>query len=113
MTVFDYDLAFSRNNGITSLQEQSKLRNSTVAIAGMGGVGGDYLVTLARAGVGNFRISDFDDFEIVNFNRQYGATMSTVGRKKLDVMNELALDINPECNIQTFENGINENNIEV
>jgi molybdopterin/thiamine biosynthesis adenylyltransferase len=112
MTVFDYDSAFSRNNGITSLQEQEKLKNATVAIAGMGGVGGDYLVTLARAGVGNFRISDFDDFEIVNFNRQYGATMSTVGRKKLDVMNELALDINPDSNIQTFDNGIDETNIE-
>jgi len=111
MAKFDYDLAFSRNHGITSNEEQLKLKNATVAIAGMGGVGGDYLITLLRAGVGNFKISDFDDFEVGNFNRQYGATMSTVGRKKMEVMAELALDINPEANIKTYPEGINEGNV--
>jgi len=66
---------------------------------------------LLRAGVGNFKISDFDDFEVGNFNRQYGATMSTVGRKKMEVMAELALDINPEANIKTYPEGINEGNV--
>jgi molybdopterin/thiamine biosynthesis adenylyltransferase len=112
MSGFDYNLAFSRNNGITSNQEQMRLKNATVAIAGMGGVGGDYLITLARAGVGNFKISDFDEFEVGNFNRQYGATMSAVGKPKMAVMHDLALDINPESNIETFGNGINESNID-
>ncbi len=112
MSGFDYNLAFSRNNGITSEREQLRLKNSTVAIAGMGGVGGDYLITLARAGVGNFKISDFDEFEVGNFNRQYGATMSAVGKQKMAVMHELALDINPESNIETFGDGINESNID-
>lgn len=112
MPQFNYELAFSRNNGVTNAEEQTRLKNATFAIAGMGGVGGDYLITLARAGVGNFKISDFDEFEIKNFNRQYGATMSTVGRKKMDVMQELALDINPEANIKTYPEGINENNID-
>lgn len=112
MTEFDYELAFSRNHGITSTGEQARLRNATAAIAGMGGVGGDYLVTLARAGVGNFRISDFDEFEVANFNRQYGATLSAVGRPKMDVMKELALDINPEARIETFGEGISEENID-
>ncbi len=112
MSQFDYDLAFSRNNGITNTEEQARLKNSTFAIAGMGGVGGDYLITLLRAGIGNFKISDFDEFEMGNFNRQYGATMSTVGRNKMDVMHELALDINPEANIKTYGTGINENNID-
>lgn len=111
MATFDYDLAFSRNHGITSTEEQLRLKNATVAIAGMGGVGGDYLITLMRAGVGNFKISDFDDFEVGNFNRQYGATMSAVGRKKMEVMAELALDINPEANIETYPEGINESNV--
>lgn len=113
MSGFDYNLAFSRNNGITSDQEQMRLKNATVAIAGLGGVGGDYLVTLARAGVSNFKISDFDEFEVCNFNRQYGATMSAVGKPKMAVMHDLALDINPESNIATFGDGINESNIDV
>ncbi len=112
MNEFDYDLAFSRNHGITSDMEQNRLRSATAAIAGMGGVGGDYLITLARAGVGNFRISDFDEFEMVNFNRQYGATVSSVGHKKLDVMRELALDINPDSGMALFSEGINESNID-
>ncbi len=112
MAQFNYDLAFSRNNGITNAEEQSRLKKSTVAIAGMGGVGGDYLITLLRAGVGNFKISDFDEFEIVNFNRQYGATMSSIGQKKMDVMHNLALDVNPEANIKTYEEGIGEHNID-
>ncbi|WP_260295621.1 ThiF family adenylyltransferase [Sedimenticola hydrogenitrophicus] len=112
MNPFNYDLAFSRNIGITSLQEQQRLRDATVAIAGMGGVGGDYLITMARAGVGNFKISDFDEFEVGNFNRQYGATLSSVGKPKMMVMRDLALDINPECTIGTYEEGINETNID-
>ena len=112
MPIFDYDLAFSRNNGITNQEEQSRLKNATYAIAGMGGVGGDYLITLARAGVGNFKISDFDEFEMANFNRQYGATLSTVGQKKMDVMQQLALDINPEAKITTYPTGINESNVD-
>jgi len=112
MAKFDYDLAFSRNHGITSNEEQLKLKNATVAIAGMGGVGGDYLITLLRAGVGNFKISDFDDFEVGNFNRQYGATMSSVGRQKMDVMAELALDVNPDANIKTYGTGIDKDNVD-
>ena len=112
MPSFDYDLAFSRNHGITSSDEQLRLKNATVAIAGMGGVGGDYLITLLRSGVGNFKIADFDEFEVPNFNRQYGATMSSVGKKKVDVMTGLALDINPEANIQAYSEGINEDNID-
>ncbi len=111
MKKFDYQLAFSRNNGITSKEEQQKLQKATVAIAGMGGVGGDYLITLLRAGIGNLKISDFDDFEMGNFNRQYGATMSTIGRKKMEVMHELALDVNPQANFSTFDEGINESNL--
>ncbi len=111
MKQFDYQLAFSRNHGITSYKEQILLQNSTVAIAGMGGVGGDYLITLLRTGIGNFKISDFDDFEMGNFNRQYGATMSTIGQKKMDTMYKLALDINPHAKISAFGEGINKNNL--
>jgi tRNA threonylcarbamoyladenosine dehydratase len=112
MSQFKYNLAFSRNHGIINTEEQARLKNATFAIAGMGGVGGDYLITLLRAGVGNFKISDFDEFEMGNFNRQYGATMSSVGRNKMAVMHELALDINPESHIKTYSTGINEKNVD-
>lgn len=112
MTPFNYDEAFSRNLGVVSTAEHERLRNATVAIAGMGGVGGDYLISLVRAGVGGFHLAEFDEFELVNFNRQYGASVPTLGRRKLEVMVEHALAINPELRITTFEDGIQPDNID-
>ena len=110
--MFDYINAFSRNIGWVSREEQLLLRESKVAIAGLGGAGGEHLLTLARTGIGRFAISDFDYFDIHNFNRQAGAVMSTVKRDKCEVMKEMALDINPELDIVTFEQGINAENID-
>lgn len=86
--------------------EQQRLRDTHVCIAGLGGVGGVYLTTLARLGVGRFTIADFDRFELANFNRQAGATVSTLQRPKIDVMAELALDINPTLQIRRFPRGV-------
>ncbi len=108
---FDYDEAFSRNIGWVTEAEQHVLRSKRVAIAGMGGVGGIHLLTLARLGIGAFNIADPDTFELANFNRQAGATMSTLGRPKVEVLAEMARDINPEVNITTFPLGIDENNL--
>lgn len=105
---FDYDTAFSRNIGWVTEAEQQRLRGSRVAIGGLGGVGGVHLTTLARLGVGKFSIADFDTFDLVNFNRQAGATVSTLGRPKLDVMAEMARDINPELDLRTFPEGVQE-----
>jgi molybdopterin/thiamine biosynthesis adenylyltransferase len=110
--VFDYPAAFSRNIGWLSLAEQDRLRNSRIAIAGMGGVGGIHLITLARLGVGKFNIADFDTFDQVNFNRQAGASMRSLGRAKVEVMAEQALDINPELDIRIFPEGVNEQNLD-
>ncbi len=111
MTAFNYNEAFSRNLGVVSTAEHERLRNATVAIAGMGGVGGDYLISLVRAGVGGFHLAEFDEFELVNFNRQYGASVPTLGRRKLEVMVEHALAINPELRITTFPEGIQPDSI--
>lgn len=112
LLAFDYDAAFSRNLGVVSPDEHQRLRTATVAIAGMGGVGGDYLISLVRAGVGGFHLAEFDEFELANFNRQYGANMDTIGRRKLDVMVEYALQINPALRIKTFPDGISDGNID-
>ncbi len=107
-----YNSAFSRNIGLLTEAEQKKLKESRIAIPGMGGVGGSHLTTMARAGIGNFNISDFDIFEPVNINRQYGANTSSFGRPKLDVMKEQALLINPYLNINTFPEGITPDNMD-
>ena len=112
MPAFDYHTAFSRNIGWLTQAEQEQLRHTRIAIAGMGGVGGIHLITLARLGVGKFNIADFDTFDQVNFNRQAGATMRTLGRTKVEVMAEQALDINPELDIRTFPQGVSEENLD-
>jgi molybdopterin/thiamine biosynthesis adenylyltransferase len=108
---FNYDLAFSRNLGLVQPLEQRRLKSKTVAIAGLGGVGGVHLTTLARLGIGGFHIADFDTFEPQNFNRQAGATVSSLGRPKIDVMAEQLLDINPTARLVGFRQGINPANI--
>jgi molybdopterin/thiamine biosynthesis adenylyltransferase len=108
---FQYEQAFSRNIGWVTREEQSALRNKRVAIAGGGGVGGVHLMTLARLGISKFHIADFDRFDIVNFNRQVGANMSTLGEPKVEVMARMARDVNPEIDIKVFPEGINEANL--
>ena len=67
---FNYDKAFSRNIGWVTQDEQARLRSARIAIAGLGGVGGAHLLTLARLGIARFVISDFDEFDLHNMNRQ-------------------------------------------
>jgi len=110
--LFDYGLAFSRTIGWIAENEQDLLRSKRIAIAGLGGVGGSHLITLTRLGIGNFNISDLDVFELPNFNRQAGAGISHLDRSKVDVMTELALDINPELDINSFPGGVNQSNVD-
>jgi molybdopterin/thiamine biosynthesis adenylyltransferase len=108
---FDYETAFARNLGWLTPGEQQTLRGKCVAIAGLGGVGGLHLLTLVRLGVGRFRLAEFDTFELVNFNRQIGATLSALGKPKLDVMMAMARDINPDVDIVTYPEGVDANNV--
>ena len=109
---FQYREAFSRNVGWVTQAEQNLLGGKKVAIAGMGGVGGVHLLTLARLGIGAFHIADFDAFDLVNFNRQVGATMSSLGQPKAQVLQAMALDVNPELALQVFDEGVNAGNID-
>ncbi|MGA7178246.1 MAG: ThiF family adenylyltransferase [Thiobacillaceae bacterium] len=111
MSAFSYSEAFSRNIGWLTEREQDQLRQKRVAIAGLGGVGGSHLLTLARLGIGHFSIADFDVFDLVNFNRQVGATVSTLGKPKAEVMASLARDINPELDIRVFPEGGSKENL--
>jgi molybdopterin/thiamine biosynthesis adenylyltransferase len=107
-----YGDAFRRNIGLLTEVEQRRLRSATVAIAGMGGVGGIHLVTLVRLGIGRFRIADPDEFDVVNINRQFGASAHSLGRNKAAVMREVALGINPFVEIDCYESAISRENID-
>ena len=108
---FDYGVAFSRNLGWVTDADQQALRDTRVAIAGLGGVGGAHLLALARLGIGKFKIADFDEFGVHNFNRQAGAFMSTAGLPKADVLERMALDINPTLELDVFRNGVTDANL--
>ena len=109
---FDYDRAFSRNIGWVTKVEQAKLNEARIAIAGLGGVGGAHLLTLARLGIGKFNISDFDDFDVHNLNRQAGAFMPFMGQPKLDTLARMAKDINPNLDVVTFPDGVKPDNVD-
>lgn len=109
---YDYLEAFSRNLGFISREEQTRLKSARVAIAGLGGTGGAQVLALSRMGLGRFNLADPDTFELVNFNRQSGATIPNIGRAKTTVAKETILSINPEAEIATFDGGINVENID-
>lgn len=100
-----YDASFTRNLGILTPEEQMVLADTTVAIAGLGGIGGNVVTTLARMGVGGFRLADFDRFELANINRQYGANAETVGKPKIEVAAAELRRINPSVRVEVFPDG--------
>lgn len=109
--VFDYQTAFDRNQGWLTPEEQNKLRGSRIGIAGVGGAGGFQAQVLARLGVGAFRIADPDTFELTNINRQIGASLSTMGHKKVTVIDHMIRDINPEVSVDIFPDGLSRANM--
>jgi sulfur-carrier protein adenylyltransferase/sulfurtransferase len=108
---FRYEEAFARNLGWITPEEQAVLRRCRVAIAGLGGVGGRHLLTLTRLGIGAAHIADFDSFELANFNRQAGATVSNLGRAKVEVMAAMARDVNPTLELKLFPRGLTRDNV--
>lgn len=109
---FNYKEAFSRNIGWVTDAEQETLRNVKVACGGLGGVGGDHMTVLARLGIGKFHISDLDDYDVANFNRQAGASMKTLGEPKAEVMENILSNINPEAEVTNFKEGITHENVD-
>ena len=80
-----------------------KLKNARVAVFGIGGVGGHAADALVRSGIGAIDIIDSDNVAESNINRQLIATTKTVGRKKVEVMKEHLLEINPEVEVTTHD----------
>lgn len=106
-----YDQSFNRNIGNLTKSDQRQLKETSIAFAGIGGVGGTALVNIARMGVGEIKIADPETYAYSDINRQQGATVETVDRKKVDVLAEQVRCINPKIKVTAYENGLSEGNV--
>lgn len=91
---------FSRTELLLGREAMERLRQSRVAVFGIGGVGGYVCEALVRSGVGAFDLIDDDKVCLTNLNRQIIATRKTVGRYKAEVMKERILEINPQADVR-------------
>ena len=94
---------FSRTELLLGADGMEKLKRARVAVFGIGGVGGYAIEALARAGIGALDLIDNDVISLTNINRQIIALHSTVGLPKTDVMAARVKDINPECEVRTYQ----------
>lgn len=94
---------YSRTQLIFGAEAMEKLRNSCVAVFGIGGVGGYTVEALARSGVGELDLIDDDKVCLTNINRQIIATRKTVGQYKVDVAAERVHDIDPNIVVNTYK----------
>lgn len=93
---------FSRTEMLLGAVAMERLRRARVAVFGVGGVGGYVVEALARSGVGALDLIDNDTVNLTNINRQIIALQSTVGRYKVDVAKERALEINPDILVNAY-----------
>lgn len=94
---------FSRTEMLIGTEAVNKLQKSKVAIFGIGGVGSFVVEGLARVGIGNFVLIDNDKISVSNLNRQLIATTKTVGQSKVEIAKNRILEINPQANVETYE----------
>ena len=94
---------FSRTELLLGADGMEKLKRARVAVFGIGGVGGYAVEALARAGIGALDLIDNDVISLTNINRQIIALHSTVGLPKTDVMAARVKDINPDCEVRTYQ----------
>jgi len=101
-----YEQMIERNIGVISAEEQERLRNACVAVAGCGGIGGLSAEQLVRIGVGHVKIADHDTFAVHNLSRQSGSTSANIGHGKADVLGRHFKDINPKLRLDIFREGV-------
>ena len=90
---------FSRTELLLGSEAMEKLKNSRVAVFGIGGVGGCVVEALARSGIGSLELVDNDTVAPSNLNRQIIATIDTIGMKKTEAAKARVLSVNPDCTV--------------
>ncbi|MBC2703382.1 tRNA threonylcarbamoyladenosine dehydratase [Desulfobacula sp.] len=103
---------FARTEQLLGSQAMEKIKKATVAVFGLGAVGSFATEALARTGVGNLYLIDFDKVDASNINRQLFALNSTIGREKAKLACERVKDINPGCNVELHSSFINAKSLE-
>lgn len=102
---------YTRTELLIGREGMERLRNASVLVFGVGGVGSHCIEALARSGVGHLTIVDNDVVSVTNINRQSIALHSTVGRYKTEAMKEKIRDIDPEITVNTYETFILSDNV--
>lgn len=113
MNEFNKENVFSRNELYWGCENQKKLSEKHVAVFGLGGVGGFCAESLARAGIGELTIVDFDVVSKSNINRQMIALHSTIGKSKAELYKERLKEINPDIKLNVIDDFYSENNREI
>lgn len=103
--------AFSRTELLIGMDSLTKLKESKVVVFGIGGVGSYTVEALVRAGVGKLVLIDDDTICLTNLNRQIHATYKTIGKSKVLVMKDRILEINPKCEVITYETFVTTDNM--
>lgn len=93
---------FIRTEALIGKEGLEKLKESTVAVFGVGGVGSYAAEALVRCGLGKIFLIDYDIIDISNINRQIHANTRTIGKSKVQVMKDRLLDINPDLDISIY-----------
>ena len=104
---------FSRLEKIIGSENLNKLKDKSVLILGCGGVGGYTVEALVRSGINTLILVDFDKVDESNINRQIIALDSTIGKLKVDVLEERIKDINKDCNVIKISEFIDPQNIDI
>lgn len=104
---------FSRLQILYGTEALRRLSSASVAVVGIGGVGGYAAEALARSGVGRLTLIDFDSIAPSNINRQIHALDGTIGRAKVQVMAERCLAINPELAVEPIHEPFSAENAEI
>lgn len=94
---------FDRLEKIVGSNNLDKIKNTSVMVIGIGGVGGYLVEALVRSGIEHLILIDHDNVDVTNKNRQIIALDSTIGRKKVEVMKERILEINKNCQVETLD----------
>jgi molybdopterin/thiamine biosynthesis adenylyltransferase len=104
--------AFLGKNAEEQLMSQAILTNSTIGIAGSGGIGGAMALRLARFGVKKIKLADPDTFDWSNINRQFGASKANIGKNKAEVVGKFVYELAEDVTIEVYKDGITVDNAE-